>query len=183
MPWYIPGDDGVYITCYRQQLAQQNLYQRQVAEMQAQAQAQADAQGYDGGVLYNSQRAQERIVERRTRDMARHRDDARTRARELLLRNLTPEQRDTLEKHKWFIVEGGVSKTRYRIHDCGHLVGNIAVLAAGGALFDGRPGVTHRLCGHLRDGQIPLNDNLLAQKLMLEGSEEEFLRLANRHSA
>lgn len=35
--------------------------------------------------------------------------------------------------------------------------------------------------GHIRHGVVPLEDNLLAQKLMLELNEMEFLRIANRH--
>jgi hypothetical protein len=98
---------------------------------------------------------------------------ARTRAHALLLSHLTPAQRQTFEANKWFVVEGGRSKTRYRIrsHAC---AGNIELL-------DGEQ-VTHRLCGHC-DHTIPLGDQLLAQKLMLELDEDEFLKLANRRAA
>jgi hypothetical protein len=98
---------------------------------------------------------------------------ARARAHALLLSHLTPAQRQTFETNKWFVVEGGRSKTRYRVrsHAC---AGNIELL-------DGER-VTHRLCGHC-DHTIPLGDQLLAQKLMLELDEDEFLKLANRRAA
>jgi hypothetical protein len=96
-----------------------------------------------------------------------------TRARELLLSKLTAEQRETFERNNWFVVEGGSTGTHYRLE--GHtLTANIVVLV------DDRP--THRLCGHC-DRSIPMSDQLLAQKLMLELDESEFLRIANRHAA
>jgi hypothetical protein len=94
-------------------------------------------------------------------------------ARELLLEQLTPEQRASFEQHDWFLVRGQ-SGRRYRIRDDGHVVANIDVLAPDQQ-------VLHRLCGHLADPVVPLADHLLAQKLMLEADEEAFLRLANQH--
>lgn len=98
---------------------------------------------------------------------------ARARALALLRSHLTPAQRQTFATNKWFVVEGGRSKAKYRIrsHAC---AGNIEIL-------DGER-VTHRLCGHC-DSSIPLGDQLLAQKLMLELDEDEFLKLANRRAA
>lgn len=37
----------------------------------------------------------------------------------------------------------------------------------------------HRLCAHLYDMELPIEDNLVAQFLMLRDSEEEFLKMAN----
>lgn len=119
-----------------------------------------------------------RAVEERAQ---RHRDEearrmaARQRARELLLEHLTPSQRDTFEKNGWFIVEGGKSGTRYRIRSSG-VAGNIDVLGRGDR-------VQHRLCCHTMDGTIPQGDNWLAQKIMLELAEEDFVLRANRHAA
>jgi hypothetical protein len=98
---------------------------------------------------------------------------AKARAHALLLSHLTPAQRQTFETNKWFLVEGGRSKVKYRIrgHTC---AGNIEIL--------GSERVTHRLCCHC-DPTIPLGDQLLAQKLMLELDEDEFLKLANRRAA
>jgi hypothetical protein len=108
-------------------------------------------------------------------ELKRHTDKARRRAERLLLSHLTGEQRASFKKNKWFIVEGGQSKRRYRIRDRGNLVANIDVL-------DG-DAVAHRLCGHCRAGDLPLADHLLAQKMMLEMAEDEFLKIANRHAA
>lgn len=95
------------------------------------------------------------------------------RAHGLLLAHLTPEQRRTFEANKWFVVEGGRSKQRYRIR-AGTVVANIDVL-------DGEH-VAHKLCGHINHGAgVPIGDHLLAQKVMLELAEDDFLRLANRH--
>jgi hypothetical protein len=97
--------------------------------------------------------------------------EVETRSRELLLSKLTPEQRDTFDKNNWFVVVGGKTKTLYRVE--GHtLVANIVVLVA----------AVHRLCGHC-NRSLPMADQLLAQKLMLEYDEEEFLKIANRHAA
>jgi hypothetical protein len=110
----------------------------------------------------------------RPRERPPDRVAAEARARSLLLETLTPEQRATFERNRWFVVEGGRSRQRYRING-GHVVANIEVL-------DREDRVTHRLCGHLRD-MHPLGDHLLAQKIMLELDEERFLSLANRHVA
>ena len=98
---------------------------------------------------------------------------AMDRANALLLEHLTPAQRDTFTKNGWFIVEGGRSKTKYRIH-ARSVAGNIDVL-------DRQDRVTHRLCCHARDHSIPSGDHHLSQKIMLELAEDDFLRLANRH--
>jgi len=103
------------------------------------------------------------------------REEARERSRALLLQHLTEEQRAMLTNRGWFIVEGGRSRTRYRIR-ASSAAGNVDVL---GQLPDH---VLHRLCAHC-DLSLPLADQLLAQKLMLEASEDEFLRIANRHHA
>jgi hypothetical protein len=105
------------------------------------------------------------------------RTDAELKARELLLRSLTPEQRASIERHKWFLVEGRSGRL-YRIRDQGHAVANIDVVERD---LLGQDRVLHRLCGHLDDGGIPIADHMLAQKLMLEADEDAFLRLANRH--
>jgi hypothetical protein len=95
------------------------------------------------------------------------------RARELLLSKLTQEQRETFERNNWFVVTGGKTNTRYRLE--GHtLIANIVVLSGDNAAY--------RLCGHCHRS-LPMSDHLLAQKLMLEYDEEEFLKIANRHAA
>ncbi len=98
---------------------------------------------------------------------------ASERARGLLLEHLTEEQRDTFEKNKWFVVEGGKTGTKYRIKDIGHTTANIDVL-------DNKGEYKHRLCCHIRT-HVPLADNLLAQKIALQCDEERFVALANVH--
>lgn len=99
------------------------------------------------------------------------------RAMDLLIEHLTPEQRKSYNERKWFVVEGGKSKTKYRINANGSLMANIDVLAE---KSDQR---LHRLCAHLQHGSVPLGDQLLAQKIVLETDEDAFLRIANRHAA
>jgi hypothetical protein len=101
------------------------------------------------------------------------RDPHDDRARDLLLAHLSPEQRRTFIDNGWFIVEGGRSKTKYRIRNDRGLVANIDVL-------DGSP---VRLCAHCRHGAVTFHDHLLAQKVHLELNEDDFLRTANRHRA
>ena len=86
---------------------------------------------------------------------------------ELLLSALSPQQRvEYQEKHHLTLIIGD---KRYRIHK--GRTGNIQLL-------DGQDKVIKCFCIHPRE-QCPLDDNVLAQKLLLETNEEEFLRVAN----
>lgn len=126
-----------------------------------------------------TQAEQQRILaeqQARNHQDQQQRQAAKDRARELLLEHLTPAQRDTLIRNGWFIVEGGRTRTKYRIHGNGGVAGNIDVL-------DRRDRITHRLCCHARDSNIPPSDHHLSQKIMLELAEDDFLRMANRHAA
>ena len=109
------------------------------------------------------------------RALQKHPQEARDRARQLLLSHLTPEQRQTFESNRWFVVQGGKSGRRYRIKDTDDLVANIDVL-------DGDR-VDHRICAHAPIDRFPLHDHLLAQKIMIECEEEQMLKIANRHAA
>lgn len=126
---------------------------------------------------FEHQRLTAHETERQRRVLHRHSDEAKERARNLLLGHLTAAQRETFEKNKWFVVEGGQSQTRYRINDSSHMVANIDVMS------DETDKIRHRLCGHCGLDDVPIGDQLLAQKLMLEYDEDRFLRLANRHPA
>ena len=95
------------------------------------------------------------------------------RAKKLLLSHLTDHQKKTFKDNGWFVVEGGKTKTQYRIRANGSVAGNVDEMR------EGR--VTHRLCCHC-NGSIPTFDHFLAQKTMLESAEEDFLRLANRNA-
>jgi hypothetical protein len=94
---------------------------------------------------------------------------ALAKSRELLLANLTPAQRETFETHQWFVVTGGKTKQQYRIRTANYQ-GNIDV-------FEGER-IVAKLCCHL--GDVPLHDHHLAQKLLLQFDEDDFLRTANR---
>jgi hypothetical protein len=98
------------------------------------------------------------------------RASAGERATELLLSHLSPEQRHTFEQNKWFIVEGGRTKKKYKIHARDSLNANVEVM-----------GENHRLCAHCDYHTMPYNDHVLMQKVMLELDEDNFLRIANRH--
>lgn len=120
-----------------------------------------------------------RFIEERAqrhREQEQQRQAAKARARELLLEHLTPAQRETFDYNGWFIVEGGKSKTRYRIRAHESMVANVDVLTVANR-------VAHRLCAHVPVGLVPLGDQLLAQKIMLELAEDDFLKKANRHAA
>jgi hypothetical protein len=150
---------------------------------------------------FNALRSQEAAMSRELSDFYRqeerrqrvalikHNESATKRSRELLLEHLTAAQRETFEKNSWFVIEGGKSRTKYRIRAASHMVANIDVLdVPSGFMLDGNDAlrgakITHRLCAHCRLDEVPLFDQLLAQKLMLEYDEERFLSLANRHRA
>lgn len=124
-------------------------------------------------VIANRQR-EEAERQRRLAEERKQREAANKRAEEFLLDHLTPPQKETYKKNGWFVVEGGNTKTKYRIRKDGWS-GNVDVYEA--------DKIKHRLCCHIPAGKVPHGDHLLAQKLMLEFSEEDFLRLANRHAA
>ena len=118
--------------------------------------------------------AAKKVEEKRAAQAAAHR-----RAMELLLAHLTEKQRETYEKSKWFVVEGGKSGKRYRIRDTGSPAGNIDELAD-----NDNEKVVYRLCAHAPYSfEVPMGDQLLAQKLMLEWAEEDMLKIANRRAA
>jgi hypothetical protein len=123
---------------------------------------------------YDNARAEQN---RQARVVNDHDAAANSRAEEILLAHLTDAQKETFRANKWFIVEGGRSKQRYRIRHTGHFVANIDVLGTGDEK------VSHRLCAHCELRSVPAGDQLLAQKLMLELAEDEFLAIANRHAA
>lgn len=94
---------------------------------------------------------------------------ADARAEELLLSALDEEQKAEYRKDKSFHVRNPKSGRRYRIRRAwsGHVerIGD-----------HGRP--VERLCAHPRV-QVPLPDNQLIAKLMIETDEDQFRRLAN----
>jgi hypothetical protein len=115
--------------------------------------------------------------ERQRITLTNQQEAAKARARQLLLEHLSPEQRQTFEEKKWFIVVGGKTGKRYRIREGQNLIANIDVMA------DNDNKISHRLCAHAKPGLMPMDDHLLAQKIFLELDEDCFLRTANRHPA
>lgn len=120
-----------------------------------------------------AQRERLRAYQEEQRVRGEERVAANKRAEELMLAHLTPAQREQIKAHGWFIVQGGRSKHNYMIRPTAY-AGNIEVTE-----WDGR---RSRLCCHV-DHTIPVFDNALAQKLMLEHDEDAFLRIANRTAA
>lgn len=151
------------------------LQHAQMLELHQQhMQAVGQMQQYNAEAQRANHERQQREVQLREAEQQRT-QPARDRAKELLLMHLTPAQKETFEKNQWFIVEGGRSKQRYRIHTH-HVIANIDVMAG--------DKVKHRLCAHLNAScGAPMNDHILAQKLMLEAAEDDFLKVANRHAA
>lgn len=96
--------------------------------------------------------------------------EAQTRGLQLLKDNLTPEQRDSYEKNKYFDVKGGESGTTYRIRHGRQM--NIEVL-------NGKGQRDHGIC-FLPIGSLVAGDCMLAQKTALELYESEALKIANR---
>lgn len=113
--------------------------------------------------LHQAQIAAEQAMEERK--------DADARAEQLLLDSLNLAQRVMYEQAEKFIVEGNETGTKYEIRH-GRSV-NIHRLDDSGKTVD-------RLCAHpVLD--VPDGDTMLAQKLMLETCERDFLRIANVH--
>ena len=113
---------------------------------------------------------QERL--RRNARERRFKEAAEQRAHALLISMLTPEQRAELEEKKHFhltVYDKDGSHRVYRI-ERGY-AGNVKLLGA-----DGQP--IKRYCIHA-DSRLPHEDQMLAQKLLLESNEAEFLRIAN----
>jgi hypothetical protein len=160
----------------------QELYQRAVLEhdhQEAERIARMIAERERQSLERQEREAQRQIA---LREQQAQREVAKTRANELLLQHLTPAQRETFSKHGWFIVEGGKTKTKYRIRAVDHMVANVDVYERQFSLFNNPDQkITHRLCAHVPTNKVPLGDQLLAQKMMLEFSEDDFLRIANRH--
>lgn len=96
--------------------------------------------------------------------------EAQARGLELLKESLTPEQRESYEKNKYFEVKGSDTGTRYRIKHGRQM--NIDVLDESGKRKSG-------IC-FLPVGGLVAGDCMLAQKCALELEESEALKVANR---
>jgi len=118
-------------------------------------------------VLLQPPTAEQSATRRRLVEEARRKcTEANRRARELLLAHLDEQQRSELERENRFHLI--VGERTYRVRRGRQ--GNIDLIE------QGRP--TRRYCIHPAEF-LPDYDNLLAQKLLLETDEQEFLRIAN----
>ena len=125
--------------------------------------------GWEGNYV-DADRARNEPWERRA-DIQRHREalrEAEARSRAFLIENLSDDQRRDYEQHAWFIVTGQVTGSKYRINSMRQM--NVSVLDPGTLRSTGE-----YLCVVFKDVLIPLPDQMLMQKLMLECDENEFL--------
>ena len=100
---------------------------------------------------------------------------AAKRAEGLLWEHLTDEQRAEYRRSKSFVVKGCHTKRSYRVRCGGGLVANVHEL-------DDKGDTQRRLCAHISNAYgAPNADHYLAQKLLLEHQEQDFLRVANDH--
>ena len=124
-------------------------------------------------------RRQQEIKDRSKRN--RFKEAANVRARKLLFQMLNEEQRKELDEKNHFhltVHSRDGSMKVYRV-DYG-FQGNVKLIGADGE-------VDRSYCIH-SDSRLPYEDQMLAQKLLLEANEPEFLRIANetirrRHAA
>lgn len=96
------------------------------------------------------------------------RKQALARARQLLESMLTHQQKQQLQRERFFEVVARHSRRRYRIYEGSH--GNVKLLDE-----NGREVTSY--CA--QPNGVPVGDSMLAQKLQLEHDEEGFLRVAN----
>lgn len=111
---------------------------------------------------------QRESAERQRREI----EQAKVRARELLTKHLTEEQRNDFATKSHFLVH--TKRGVYRINR--GIAGNIEFL---GGPKDSRK---EKLCIHSPHTYgLPEEDHMLGQKLLLEADEETFLRIANHY--
>lgn len=119
-------------------------------------------------------RDEARAIEYKARCLALRleREKAQEVAEQLLLEHLNPEQTEDYKQHCHFTIRGR-NNVRFRIRK--GRSGNVDVVNAAGR-------IDYRLCAHPAM-DVPDCDTMLAQKIMLELDEDNFMRIANRHQA
>lgn len=123
------------------------------------------------------------VSKTRSRSFAIRRRVSARRAETLLLEHLTDDQIQSWRKNKQFTVHTADGKRLYSI--AYGMAGNIRLVKLEGEAPVSKHGhplkVGNCFCMHVYhpDGEVPTEDNVLAQKLIIEANEEEFLRLAN----
>lgn len=121
-------------------------------------------------------RARAQAMRRRVRDR-----QARKRAEELLLEQLDAEQAREWRSARHFHVETADGRRRYRIRY--GVAGNIELVKDGDREVE-QGSYLRRYCAHVYndcagDYEPPVEDNVLAQKFLLENDEQAFLQVAN----
>lgn len=111
---------------------------------------------------------QEAAWRKMNEEKERERKSAQKLALQLLKEVLTRTQLEAFEKNKCIPVDAP-SGTKYVIER--GVAGNVYSIKDGKRM--------ERLCIHPADSEIPIEDVMLAQKLLLETDEEEFRRIAN----
>jgi len=114
---------------------------------------------------------------------------ANRRALSLLRRNLTSEQLADWRESRTFEVVTWSGRRRWRI-DADSLAGNICLVECYGKLpvvHEIKVNIGSKICAHINLSRnlVPLPDNALAQKLLLEseGGERRLLRIARIYGA
>lgn len=107
---------------------------------------------------------------------------AEARSKALFESHLTPEQFAQYVDNKPIQVRGNVSGRDY-IMTLGHIAGNTFRLAQDNSPFSAlvmdNAFIDRRYCFYIRDDyNVPRWDHFLAQKLMIERCEDDFLRIA-----
>jgi hypothetical protein len=113
----------------------------------------------------------EEQIRKEAEERKRKQKEIQERAEALLLENLTLEQQEMYKKLKKFRVVSETGK-RYEIECNGRQYHNIFELNK-----EGKRVIEHCIYA---TRQIPRSDNYLAQKLLLEGDEKRFRRVANQ---
>jgi hypothetical protein len=120
----------------------------------------------------------DKAILKRRRDVAAMRvRNAKRRARALLEEHLDERQLEQWRNGEEFTVECGRRTYRIRLG----LAGNVYLVENNGAKPPQGRSYLRRYCCHVYhpDGDVPNEDNVLAQKLLLEADEDAFLAMAN----
>lgn len=119
--------------------------------------------------IFNTEETDEQKQARKEREEQKRL--ASQKARELLLDHCNKKQQSDYKKNEWFIVKG--KKNVYRIRKASQI--NVDVL-------DKKGDVKYKLCTvpDKNNSGLPIEDQLLAQKTLIELNEQQFLDIAIR---
>lgn len=163
--WLNPQSQEEAHRAYNERVSLQLARQAAIARMQISANIILGM----GIINDNKSHLQKAIHNRYTVVKKKKAKTARRKAFRLLMQNLTLEQRRKYKKNKTIIVTGNDTKTQYRLDYSNYF--NVNVL-------DKQGRAVKRLCAQPM-GRMPIEDIMLAQKLMLETLETKFINKAN----